>query len=77
LGISLAPVTAQAADADYFGCMVGFKNIMTDAGQQWTSWKNPIRTGATPPLPLSYRHYCRLCRQWMEQRSCNHHRRLS
>jgi hypothetical protein len=45
LGLSPAQVTSQAADADYMQYVVGCLQIMQDTAQQWTTWKNDIRTG--------------------------------
>ena len=49
LGLSAGQVTAQAADANYFDYDLKCQNIMIQAGQQWTTWKDLIRDGGTPP----------------------------
>jgi hypothetical protein len=49
LGLTPAQVTAQAADADYFSYVVSSQSIMQNGAQQWTSWKDLIRGGGTPP----------------------------
>lgn len=49
LGVTPAQITAQAADADYFGYVVACQGIMQGGSQQWTAWKNLTRGGGTPP----------------------------
>jgi len=49
LGLSPAQITAQAADADYFGYVVSVQNLMRNAALQWTSWRDLQRNGGTPP----------------------------
>ncbi len=49
LGLSPAQVTSQAADADGFASVVANHNIMRNAAQQWTSWKDLVRQGGAPP----------------------------
>lgn len=49
LGVSPAQVTAQEADADYFGYVVACQGIMLGGSQQWTAWKNLTRGGGSPP----------------------------
>lgn len=50
LGVSPAQVTAQAADADYFGYVVACHQAMQNGAQQWSGWKKLIRAGGTPPV---------------------------
>ncbi len=49
LGVTPAQVTAQAADADYFGYIVACQGIMQGGAQQFTAWKNLLRAGGAPP----------------------------
>ncbi len=49
LGVTPAQVTAQAADADYFSYAVSGQNLMRNAALQWTSWRDLLRSGGTPP----------------------------
>ena len=49
LGVSQAQITAQAADADYLGMVVGCQQIMGNSSQQWTGWKNITRGGGIVP----------------------------
>ena len=49
LGVSTAQVTAQAADADYFGYVAASQQEMLNGSQQWTAWKKLVRGGGTPP----------------------------
>lgn len=49
LGVTAPQQTAHAADADYFNYLVACQSIMQNGAQQWTSWKDLIRGGGTPP----------------------------
>ena len=49
LGVTPAQVASQAADANYFTYIIACQEIMQNAAQQWTSWKDLIRDGGTPP----------------------------
>ncbi len=48
-GLTPAQVTAQAADADYFEYVLLCRQLASDYGQGWTSWKDVIRDGGTAP----------------------------
>lgn len=50
LGLTPAQITAQAADADYFSFALACQQGMQNGAQQWTTWKNIIRAGGTPPV---------------------------
>lgn len=49
LGVAPAQVTAQAADADYFKYLTVSQTVMQNGSQQWTTWKDLMRDGGTPP----------------------------
>ncbi|HEV7403831.1 MAG TPA: hypothetical protein VGO11_12920 [Chthoniobacteraceae bacterium] len=49
LGLTPAQVTAQAADADYMEYVLKCLDLMRNSGKQWTSWKDLVRDGGTPP----------------------------
>jgi len=50
LGVSAAQVTAQAADCDYYNYVLACQQVMANASQQWTTWKDLTRGGgAVPP----------------------------
>lgn len=49
LSVAPAQVTAQATDADYFRYVLACQEIVQNAAQQWTTWKNLARGGGTPP----------------------------
>lgn len=49
LNVTPAQVTSQAADADYFSYLVTSQTTMQNGAQQWTTWKDLIRDGGTPP----------------------------
>jgi hypothetical protein len=55
LALNPAKVAEQAADATYFAAIVADQEATSQAAQQWTAWRNLMRTGAgpsasTPPL---------------------------
>jgi hypothetical protein len=50
IGVSPAQVTAQGADCDYFNYTLACQEIMQNAAQQATSWKDLTRGGGTPPM---------------------------
>jgi hypothetical protein len=49
LGVTEAQTTAQAADCNYFNCVLASLGTMSAAAQQWTAWKDLVRGGGTPP----------------------------
>ena len=49
LGVPPEQVAAQAADAAYFEYLVDGQATMQDGAKQWTTWKNLVRGGGTPP----------------------------
>ena len=49
LALTLDQITDQAADADYFAYTVACQNICAQCAQQWTTWRDLIREGGTPP----------------------------
>lgn len=49
LGVTPAQITAQAADADYFNYVVTCQATMAGCAQQWTAWRELLRSGGTPP----------------------------
>ncbi len=49
VGVSAAQIAAQAADADYFAYTLACQEICNNCSQQWTSWKDLVRDGGTPP----------------------------
>ena len=49
LGLTAAQITSQAADADYFSYVLQCQEAMQNGAQQWTSWKDLLRDGGTPP----------------------------
>ena len=48
IGVSIAQITAQAADANYFYYLTQCQQIMVNGAQQWTAWKDLTRGGGTP-----------------------------
>jgi len=49
LGLTPAEINGQAADALYFGYVLAVRQLMQNAAQQWTAWKDLLRGGG--PLP--------------------------
>jgi hypothetical protein len=49
LNVSPAAVTAQAADADYYGYALASQQIMQNGARQWTAWKDITRRGGDLP----------------------------
>jgi hypothetical protein len=50
LGLTPAQIAAQAADANCFTYTLQCQEAMQNGAQQWTSWKDLLRDGGTPPM---------------------------
>lgn len=58
LGLIVGQTTAQAADAAYFNYVLQCLDIMQNAAQQWTGWKDYLRkggaaSGTVSPMPVN------------------------
>jgi hypothetical protein len=51
LGLTPAQLTAQANDASNFAEALSAQEMMRDASQQWTTWKDMVRGGSGPAAP--------------------------
>jgi len=49
LGLLPPQTIGQAADANYFTYVLQCQELIQTGSQQWTSWKNLMRAGGTPP----------------------------
>lgn len=49
LGVAPADVTAQAADTAYMEFVVLGQQTVQGGAEQWTTWKDLVRDGGTPP----------------------------
>jgi hypothetical protein len=49
LNLTPAEIAEQANDSGYFDYLLKCRAVMVQAGQQWTTWKDLIRDGGTPP----------------------------
>ncbi len=50
LGINQPQITAQAADADYYGYVVACQQLIQNGAYQWSDWKKLTRDGGSPPV---------------------------